>query len=71
MNREAVSLGVPVYTVFGGRLGAVDQHLIRTGRLRALTDPQAIEARKRDSAGFERVRRDPADLLDLLLAARK
>jgi len=23
MNREAVSLGVPVYTVFGGRLGAV------------------------------------------------
>src|SRR5262249_27365644 len=25
MNREAVSLGVPVYTVFGGKLGAVDE----------------------------------------------
>ena len=25
MNREAVALGVPVYTTFGGRLGAVDE----------------------------------------------
>ncbi len=71
MNREAVSLGVPVYTVFGGRLGAVDEQLIRAGRLRALTDPQAIEVRKRDGGSFERVRRDPADLLDLLLSARQ
>ena len=67
MNREAVSLGVPVYTVFGGKLGAVDEQLIREGRLRALTDPAAIEVHKRDEQGFERVRRDPAQLLDLLL----
>ncbi len=66
-----MSLGVPVYTVFGGRLGAVDEQLIRAGRLRALTDPQAIEVRKRDGGSFERVRRDPADLLDLLLSARQ
>ena len=26
MNREAVALGVPVYTTFGGRLGGVDEH---------------------------------------------
>ena len=68
MNREAVSLGVPVYTVFGGRLGAVDEQLIREGRLRALTDPRSIDVRKRDHTGFERVRRDPAELLDLLLS---
>jgi len=69
MNREAVSLGVPVYTVFGGRLGAVDEQLVREGRLRPLTDPAAIELRKRDEhTGFERVRRDPAELLDLLLS---
>jgi predicted glycosyltransferase len=68
MNREAVSLGVPVYTVFGGRLGAVDEHLIREGKLRPILDPAAIELRKRDDGGgFERIRRDPAELLDLLL----
>ena len=33
MNREAVALGTPVYTTFGGRLGAVDEALIREGRL--------------------------------------
>jgi hypothetical protein len=68
MNREAVALGVPVYTVFGGRLGAVDEQLIREGRLRALTDPSAIELRKRDGDASTRVRRDPAELLDLLVS---
>jgi predicted glycosyltransferase len=68
MNREAVSLGVPVYTVFGGRLGAVDEKLIREGKLRALTDPGAIDVRKRDDGSFDRIRRDAADLLDLLLS---
>jgi uncharacterized protein len=68
MNREAVSLGVPVYTVFGGRLGAVDEQLVRQGRLRALQDPAAIEVRKRDEGDPERVRRDPAELLDLLVS---
>ena len=67
MNREAVSLGVPVYTVFGGRLGAVDELLIRQGKLRLLTDPHGIELRKREESDAARVRRDPAELLDLLL----
>src|SRR5204863_6838812 len=40
MNREAVALGVPVYTTYGGRLGGVDEELIRQGRLRPLTDPR-------------------------------
>src|SRR5204863_3242060 len=34
MNREAVALGTPVYTTFEGRLGAVDEELLREGRLR-------------------------------------
>ena len=29
MNREAAALGVPVYTTYGGRLGGVDEALIR------------------------------------------
>jgi hypothetical protein len=69
MNREAAALGVPVYTTYGGRLGGVDEALIREGRLVPLTDPRALELRKRDEVAHERVRRDPALMLDLLLSA--
>ena len=69
MNREAVALGTPVYTVFEGRLGAVDERLIAEGRLRRLTDPGELDvAKRRGTAAAERVRRDPAVLADLLCA---
>ena len=42
MNREAVALGTPVYTTFEGRLGAVDETLLREGRMRRLTDPADV-----------------------------
>jgi uncharacterized protein len=67
MNREAAALGVPVYTTYGGRLGGVDEALIREGRLRPLTDPRALELVKRRRDGA-RVRRDPAVMLELLSA---
>ena len=70
MNREAAALGVPVYTTYGGRLGGVDEELIRQGRLRPLTDPRALELRKRERGPGDRVRRDPDELLALLLSAR-
>jgi uncharacterized protein len=69
MNREAAALGVPVYTTYGGRLGGVDEELIREERLKPLTDARALELRKRDGTAAERVRRDPAVMLDLLLTA--
>jgi uncharacterized protein len=69
MNREAAALGVPVYTTYGGRLGGVDEQLIREGRLKPLTDPRALELEKRDDASGSRVRRDPRVMLDLLLTA--
>jgi predicted glycosyltransferase len=69
MNREAAALGVPVYTTYGGRLGGVDEQLIREGRLRPLTDPRALELTKRERGPGERVRRDPQLMLDLLLSA--
>jgi uncharacterized protein len=68
MNREAAALGVPVYTTYGGRLGGVDELLIREGRLLPLTDPRALKLHKRDGEA-ERIRRDPRILLDLLLTA--
>jgi predicted glycosyltransferase len=68
MNREAVALGVPVYTTYGGRLGGVDESLIRSGRLRPLTDPRALELRKRTNT-LDWSRRDPGLLVDLILSA--
>ena len=68
MNREAVALGTPVYTTYGGRLGGVDEALIREGRLRPLTDPRGLEVEKRDRTGEQR-RRDPALLVDMILGA--
>src|SRR4051794_17496805 len=69
MNREAVALGTPVYTTYGGRLGGVDEALIREGRLRPLTDPRALDLVKRPpgrgAAGL--TRRDPQLLADLML----
>jgi predicted glycosyltransferase len=36
MNREAAALGVPVYSVFRGKIGAVDQYLAKHGRMTLL-----------------------------------
>src|SRR5437660_5745178 len=69
MNREAAALGVPVYTTYGGRLGGVDEELIRQGRLKPLTDPRALDLHKRDGPDGERTRRDPGQMLELLLSA--
>jgi predicted glycosyltransferase len=68
MNREAVALGTPVYTTYGGRLGAVDEALIRDGSLRPATDVRAIEIVKHERRE-PTVRRDPDALVDLMLEA--
>jgi predicted glycosyltransferase len=71
MNREAAALGVPVYTTYGGRLGGVDEALIRDGRLVPLSDPRALQLEKRDTDAQPRVRREPQHMLELLLSARE
>jgi uncharacterized protein len=72
MNREAVALGTPVYTTFEGRLGAVDERLLNTGRMSKLRDPAEIDLKKRPggatSEGAARIRRDPKVLVELLLS---
>ena len=69
MNREAVALGVPVYTTFAGRIGAVDEALIEEGRLRPLNTADELQLDKRPREAAAHVQRDPALLLDLLLTA--
>jgi hypothetical protein len=70
MNREAVALGTPVFTVFEGRLGAVDERLIEEGRLRKLEHADQVELVKRDAGqrGLQRIRRNPRLLVELLSA---
>jgi predicted glycosyltransferase len=68
MNREAVALGTPVWTTFEGRLGAVDEQLIASGRMNRLADAAELPLTKRAAASGDRVRRDPQLLVDLLLS---
>jgi predicted glycosyltransferase len=46
MNRESALLGTPTYSVFAGRLAAVDAELMRMGRLH--------DMRVRDVPSFEK-----------------
>ncbi|HZA90093.1 MAG TPA: DUF354 domain-containing protein [Solirubrobacterales bacterium] len=68
MNREAAVLGTPAWSIFEGRLGAVDEMLMREGRLHLLRDPAEIRLEKKAPGSLQRrVRRDPAELLSLAL----
>ncbi len=72
MNREAAALGTPVFTVFEGRIGAVDERLLEQGRLRRLETPREVTLAKRAPlapGAPVRVRRDPEVLVELLLEA--
>jgi uncharacterized protein len=68
MNREAAALGTPVWSIFEGRLGGVDELLVREGRLKLLRDPAEIELVKHPGPEQRTwVERDPGELLRLAL----
>jgi uncharacterized protein len=45
MNREAAALGVPVYSIFRGTLGAVDRYLAETGRLTMIENTSDVHTK--------------------------
>ncbi len=45
MNREAAALGVPVYSIFRGKTGAVDRYLSESGRLVMLETAEDLAAK--------------------------
>ena len=69
MNREAAALGTPVWTMFEGRMGGVDEQLMQEGRLRVLRDPAEVVVERSGEREARRppTTRDPADLLALAL----
>jgi uncharacterized protein len=71
MNREAVALGTPVFTTFEGRLGAVDEALMREGRLHKLSRAEEVTVERRPAHTALRIRRDPRELVTLLLGAHE
>jgi uncharacterized protein len=47
MNREAAALGVPAYSLFRGKIGAVDQYLALGGRLTLIEKPEDVATKIR------------------------
>lgn len=71
MNREAVALGTPVYTIFSGKMGAVDEDLIARGLLKPLADPGDLELRKRERPAGVQNPRDADLLVDGIMEATR
>jgi uncharacterized protein len=67
MNREAAALGTPVWTIFEGRMGAVDERLVAEGRLRVLRDVEDLVLERKPAFQAPFAGRDPAELLSLAL----
>ena len=43
MNREAAALGVPVYSIFRGKTGAIDRFLSAQGRLMLIESAEEVD----------------------------
>jgi predicted glycosyltransferase len=76
MNREAAALGVPVYSIFRGKIGAVDRSLQAQGRLTLIESVEDIhskvllKSRVKDTALNSkppRALRDVVDHIDTIL----
>lgn len=70
LNREAVALGTPAYTVFQGVMGAVDTQLISQGRLKSIERAEDVDLVKKPTA-VTHVRRDVGDLVDRIAAVAR
>jgi predicted glycosyltransferase len=49
MNREAVALKTPVYTLFSGKMGAIDTCLIAEGRMKKLESYEQLDIKKKQT----------------------
>jgi uncharacterized protein len=69
MNREAAALGIPAFSIFGGKIGAVDSALEREGRLTIIRTADEVRVKipftQRDKSGQPDSSPRPA-LVDIL-----
>jgi uncharacterized protein len=69
MNRESAILGTPTYTVFSGRLAAVDAELIRSGRLIDLRTDDDYPRFEKKSAALRGTPLDAEPALTVIIEA--
>ncbi len=70
MNREAAALGVPAATVYAGRWAALDEQLVREGRLKRIASREDVEALRVEKKGATNARRKSgvrAEVAELIL----
>ena len=70
MNREAAALGVPAATVYAGRWAAVDEQLVREGRLKRVSSREDVENLRVEKRGVTSARRKSgvrAEVAELIL----
>ncbi|HEX8097587.1 MAG TPA: DUF354 domain-containing protein [Pyrinomonadaceae bacterium] len=73
MNREAAALGVPAATVYAGRRAAIDEELVREGRLLRVStrrDLERLPLKKRGDAAPRRALGVRARVADLIMEVR-
>ena len=70
MNREAAALGTPAATIYAGRWAAIDEELVREGRLQRISthqDLQALRVEKKGNAVARRAHFVRAEVVELIL----
>lgn len=70
MNREAAALGVPAATIYAGRWAALDEELVREGRLRRIktrADLHSLPIEKKRQMNARRALNVRAEVADLIL----
>jgi predicted glycosyltransferase len=70
MNREAAALGVPAATIYAGRWAAIDEELVRQGRLKRIStreDLDALGIEKKKELRPRRALHVRAEVADLIL----
>jgi predicted glycosyltransferase len=70
MNREAAALGVPAATIYAGRWAAIDEELVREGRLRRIAtrlDLDALPVEKKRDAHARRALHVRSEVAGLIL----
>jgi predicted glycosyltransferase len=72
MNREAAALGIPAASIFSGEWAAIDEELVRAGRLRrisTLEDVRELPLKKKETATARRAIQLAGRVADLILEA--
>jgi predicted glycosyltransferase len=72
MNREAAGLGVPAASIYRGEWAAIDEELVREGRLRKIStaeDIQELPLQKKTLADARRATHVAGEVADLILEA--